>query len=312
MYSKHHPINTLKEQKSHFSQLLLNILSYGELYKDGVDYLYKEITNNLLSAGIEIGESDKQKLQGISDNLASGWHYKANSDEFKFVVNFIRDIEMKILQKTQEAVQNRKDTMKLGKGSKLFACITDRQDYKDYNKEKKELKSDKHKFKIEEWKIKLDQKFEESKGKQIDKIAKEIGSSYIKRATKENHYNNNYCHYKIKSGYKQLEFRSLEEILDRANPTYKDKQILLKWDIHQVKTLLEDKEKNLTKGDRKALKEIYQDLKKEKDESKKDFDSKSDRYIKESRETRSVPPQSIIEGVPIVTSRPDLSTTLHL
>ncbi|WP_341808797.1 hypothetical protein [Wolbachia endosymbiont (group E) of Neria commutata] len=278
----------LYEYKDYCSELKDYFQSNG-LRRTELVAFYREIDLYLPMVGVETDESKKEDLQDISNNLVIGVQYRKNYYKFKFIIDLINDIEIKILQEMQDVVQQWKDEVKLEIGSRFFACITDQKGYNDY----KELKSLLSQLKVQEWKMKLDQKFEESKHKQLDIIAKEINSKYISRLIDNNNQ------YNLKGHY-----ITLEEVLNRANPTREDKNILLKWDIHQVKTFLEDQA--LTELDKEALKEIKKDLQKEKDKSKKDFDPRDDwiqnlretrdRYVKNSRKIRSAIPSSVKHG----------------
>lgn len=321
-------LHKLNQYKDYFSKLLLNVQSFDKLHKNEVNYLYNAITkSDLVNLGISIYESRKDILKGILDDLNDStreWHYKVNSGEFQFIVDLIRDIDRDVninierssmintLQEAQAIIQNRKDEIKLKIGSKFFAYITDQKDYNEHKKLKStlhRLEVEKHKIelepKIEEWQVKLYQEFEESKHKQLDIVAKESNSKFISELIdKTNRGGNNEYSYINRTGF---QYRTLAEILNKDNLTRKDKKILLKWFIHQVKTFLEDKDKTLTEWDKEALNEILKDLQKENNKSKEDFDPQNDGYIQRLREAMSVP-QSTLQEALVQQGQRDIST----
>jgi hypothetical protein len=215
------------------------------------------------------------------------------------------DDQIKALQNRQNALQQKLTRLK--KQSKAFIFIKS----KEQKAKEKELNSQLEEVTRDKWRVELDRKFESDKDSKIlDFVNKSRDASNsnnkhlegIDKIVQEHfrqygHYTCNNCNDFLNS--RSFVYKSLQEILDRANPMYEDKQILLRYDAYQVKSLLQSgniKEKE----DKRALKEIYEDLKNEMSKSRKNFDSKNDQYIRKLREGRSASPDSIMKSVQTV------------
>ncbi|MDR1140036.1 MAG: hypothetical protein LBJ80_03445 [Rickettsiales bacterium] len=212
------------------------------------------------------------------------------------------DDRIKALQNRQNALQQKLTSLK--KQSKAFTFIKS----KEQKAKEKELNSQLEEVTKAKWRVELDRKFESDKDSKIlDFVNKSRDASNsnnkhlegIDKIVQEHfrqygHYTCNNCNDFLNS--RSFVYRSLQEILDRANPIYEDKQILLRYDAYQVKSLLQSgniKEKE----DKRALKEIYEDLKNEMSKSRKNFDSKDDQYICKLREGRNTSPDSTMKSV---------------
>lgn len=215
------------------------------------------------------------------------------------------DDRIKALQNRQNALQQKLTSLK--KQSKAFIFIKS----KEQKAKEKELNSQLEKVTKARWRVELDRKFESDKDSRIlDFVNKSRDTSNtnnkhlegIDKIVQEHfrqygHYICDNCNDFLNS--RSFVYKSLQEILDRANPMYEDKQILLRYDAYQVKSLLQSgniKEKE----DKRALKEIYEDLKNEMSKSRKNFDPKDDQYIRELRKGRSASPDSIMKSVQTV------------
>jgi|GEM_PF-4554842 len=215
------------------------------------------------------------------------------------------DDRIKTLQDRQNDL--RWKLTRLKKQSKAFIFIKS----KEQRAKEKELNSQLEEVTKARWRVELDRKFESDKDSKIlDFVNKsrDAGNSNnkhlegIDKIVQEHfrqygHYTCDNCNDFLNS--RSFVYKSLQEILDRANPMYEDKQILLKYDAYQVKSLLQSgniKEKE----DKRALKEIYEDLKNEMSKNRKHFDSKNDQYIRKLREGRSASPDSIMKSVQTV------------
>ncbi|MDR2609341.1 MAG: hypothetical protein LBC06_01960 [Rickettsiales bacterium] len=215
------------------------------------------------------------------------------------------DDRTKALQNRQNALQQKLTRLK--KQSKAFIFIKS----KEQKAKEKELNSQLEKVTRARWRVELDRKFESDKDSRIlDFVNKSRDASNsnnkhlegIDKIVQEHfrqygHYTCDNCNDFLNS--RSFVYKSLQEILDRANPMYEDKQILLRYDAYQVKSLLQSgniKEKE----DKRVLKEIYEDLKNEMSKSRKNFDPKDDQYIRELRKGRSASPDSIMKSVQTV------------
>ncbi|MDR2977891.1 MAG: hypothetical protein LBU56_00320 [Rickettsiales bacterium] len=215
------------------------------------------------------------------------------------------DDRVKALQNRQNALQQ--ELTRLKKQSKAFIFIKS----KEQKAKEKKLNSQLEEVTRARWGVELDRKFESDKDSRIlDFVNKSRNASNsdnkhlegIDKIVQEHfrqygHYTCDNCNDFLNS--RSFVYKSLQEILDRANPMYEDKQILLRYDAYQVKDLLQSgniKEKE----DKRALKEIYEDLKNEMSKSRKNFDSKDDQYIRNLRKGRSASPDSIMKSVQTV------------
>ncbi|MDG7055597.1 MAG: hypothetical protein LJD31_03615 [Wolbachia endosymbiont of Menacanthus eurysternus] len=215
------------------------------------------------------------------------------------------DDRIKVLQNRQNALQQKLTRLK--KQSKAFIFIKS----KEQKAKEKELNSQLEEVTRARWRVELDRKFESDKDSKIldfvnkSRDASNSNNKHLEGIDKivQGHFRQ-YGHYICDNcndflNSRSFVYKSLQEILDRANPMYEDKQILLRYDAYQVKSLLQSgniKEK----GDKRALKEIYEDLKNEMSKSRKSFDSKDDQYIRKLREGRSALPDSIMKSVQTV------------
>ncbi|WCR58211.1 hypothetical protein [Wolbachia endosymbiont of Ctenocephalides felis wCfeJ] len=212
------------------------------------------------------------------------------------------DDQIKALQNRQNNLQQK--LTKLNQQSRLFIFIKS----KEHRTKERELNSQLAEVTKAKWKVELDRKFESDKDLEISDFAdrscdaSNSNNKYLEGINKViKKHPSLYVHYTCKDpndflNSRSFVYKSLQEILERANPTYEDKQILLRYDAYQVKTLLQSGDIT-DKEDKKALKEIYKDLKNEMSKSRKSFDAKNDQYICKLRKGRGTSPDSIMKSV---------------
>ncbi|MGL9717834.1 MAG: hypothetical protein ACR5K9_03970 [Wolbachia sp.] len=212
------------------------------------------------------------------------------------------DDQIKALQSRQNNLQQK--LTKLNQQGRSFIFIKSR----EHRTKERELNSQLKEVMKAKWKVELDKKFESDKGSGVlyfinrphctsdpdNKYLKEIDKIIQEHPQQYRHYTCNDRNDFLNS--RSFVYKSLQEILERANPTYEDKQILLRYDAYQVKILLQSGDVE-EKEDKKALKEIHKDLKNEMSKSRKSFDSKNDQYICKLRKGRGASPDSIMQSV---------------
>ncbi|NSX83665.1 hypothetical protein GOM44_05180 [Wolbachia endosymbiont of Atemnus politus] len=186
------------------------------------------------------------------------------------------DDQIKAKQNMQNNLQQK--LSKLNQQGKLFIFIKS----KEHRAKERELNSQLKEVTKAKWRVELDKKFKNDKDLGVlyfvneshntsNKYLEGKGKIVQKHPQQYRHYTCNYRNDFLNS--RSFVYKSLQEILERANPTYEDKQTLLRYDAYQVKTLLQSGDIK-EKEDKKALKEIYKDLKNEMSKSRKSFDSK--------------------------------------
>ncbi|MDR2608972.1 MAG: hypothetical protein LBC06_00045 [Rickettsiales bacterium] len=148
------------------------------------------------------------------------------------------DDRIKALQNRQNDLRRKLTSLK--KQSKAFIFIKS----KEQKAKEKELNSQLEEVTRARWRVELDRKFESDKDSKIldfvnrsrdasnsnNKHLEGIDKIVQKHFRQYGHYTCDNCNDFLNS--RSFVYKSLQEILDRANPMYEDKQILLRYDAY--------------------------------------------------------------------------------
>ncbi|MDN5248288.1 MAG: hypothetical protein QWI36_04095 [Wolbachia endosymbiont of Tyrophagus putrescentiae] len=302
---------------SQLSNLLSYFNKYQGLYKEGIDFLCDEVEVVVEFEDIVISEENKHMLEFIQDQLGKGTEHKQGSKEFEFVTNLMSSILSNMREQLEQdsgidfassssltpqdrtgsitpqnsfqkvtSVSQKIETMEKqvenllaerAKNSlqKQVDILYEVGRLKSHGstKQKNSLKKELYKTSKEKWHDQLDLKLYKNKDLELDRLKEDFNIKGVRHLLEENR---SQCYWPNNHD----KWGTLGGILRRANSTYEDKKILLRWEMKQVKIFL--KSDDISKTDEQALKDILQDLQKEMKCTKrnKEHFNSNDAYIR--------------------------------